>query len=96
MLFVLTLQEMAGNHLICPNTRRGCTECGEKKLGTKCAIDRDCPHMRSLFNSTKNLKRRVHTFLFWKRMLGISFPVTDCMLEENAWKSLESCTYGIK
>eukprot|EP00047_Mylnosiga_fluctuans_P003726 m.230610 g.230610 ORF g.230610 m.230610 type:complete len:392 (-) comp12088_c0_seq1:204-1379(-) len=55
-----------------------------------------CNHMRSKFNSTGNLKRRVHTLLFWKTMLGTQFPVVDNMLRDIVWKNLNSCEYGIK
>eukprot|EP00047_Mylnosiga_fluctuans_P003571 m.229811 g.229811 ORF g.229811 m.229811 type:complete len:518 (-) comp11958_c0_seq1:205-1758(-) len=55
-----------------------------------------CPHYKTKFNSTCNSKRRVQTMLFWKRMLGVSFPITDEMLRDDAWRSLESCEFGIK
>lgn len=55
-----------------------------------------CSHFKTKFNSTNNSKRRVQTMLFWKRHLGISFPITDEMLRDEAWKNLESCDYGIK
>jgi hypothetical protein len=55
-----------------------------------------CNHMRSKFNSTGNLKRRVHTLLFWKTKLGAHFPVVDGMLRDSVWKNLNSCEYGIK
>eukprot|EP00039_Didymoeca_costata_P013058 m.193080 g.193080 ORF g.193080 m.193080 type:complete len:123 (+) comp15661_c0_seq57:399-767(+) len=34
--------------------------------------------------------------LFWKMSLGISFPVSDAMLERQVWSNLESCDQGIK
>lgn len=55
-----------------------------------------CTHLKTKFNSTANSKRRVQTLLFWKRWLGVSFPVTDSMLRDYVWKNLESCDYGIK
>lgn len=55
-----------------------------------------CPHVRCKFNSTKNSKRHVHTYLFWRRYLGFDFPVSDAMLQEPVWKSLEPCASGIK
>ena len=55
-----------------------------------------CDHLRSKFNSTGNLKRRVHTLLFWKIKLGAEFPVVDAMLRDSVWRNLDSCDYGIK
>lgn len=55
-----------------------------------------CSHLRSKFNSTGNLKRRVHVMLFWKRKLGAGFPVVDAMLRDRVWRNLDSCEYGIK
>lgn len=61
-----------------------------------CREWRDCSHVKSRFNSTDNSKRRVSTHLFWKRLLGVSFPVTDAMLQQHVWKKLPSCEFGIK
>lgn len=57
---------------------------------------RGCDHISSKFNSTVNLKRRVHMLLFWKFYLGAHFPVLDEMLKDNVWRSLEACDFGIK
>ena len=67
----------------------------EEKIDGRSAR-RSCEHPKNRFNSTNNSKRRVHTMLFWKRRLGISFPVTDTMLRDGVWRNLESCKFGIK
>ncbi len=63
---------------------------------TMCTNWRSCSHAKSKFNSTHNSKRRVHTLLFWKHMLGPEFPVPDSLLQDSVWKNLESCSHGIK
>eukprot|EP00047_Mylnosiga_fluctuans_P022579 m.122698 g.122698 ORF g.122698 m.122698 type:complete len:687 (+) comp9312_c1_seq1:266-2326(+) len=93
-------------HIISPITRNGCMACHPGIAGAPDGEDDttsaaqagggECTHMKSMFNSTKNIKRRVHTLLFWKRHLGLHFPITDPMLKDNVWKSLSSCDLGIK
>lgn len=63
---------------------------------TMCTSWRLCTHAKSKFNSTHNSKRRVHTLLFWKHMLGVHFPVPDALLQDAVWKNLDSCACGIK
>jgi hypothetical protein len=82
--------------MISPITRNGCTLCPAPAPPSVTDSLMECPHIRSMFNSTKNVKRRIHTFLFWKRMLGLAFPVLDIMLRDCVWKNLESCVHGIK
>jgi len=63
---------------------------------TACTNWRACNHAKSKFNSTHNSKRRVHTLLFWKHMLGVHFPIPDSLLQDAVWKNLDSCACGIK
>ena len=65
-----------------------CKSCVDKSTG--------CRHAKVKFNSTSNSKRRVHVMLFWRRHLGPYFPISDVLLQDNVWRHLESCRYGIK
>ena len=100
-LLPLTVQA-ASPHKVSPITRSGCTACHPELAGSDSeeknapVANGDCAHIKSMFNSTKNIKRRVHTFLYWKRMLGLQFPVMDAMLRDCVWKNLQSCEYGIR
>ena len=67
-----------------------CSVCGPGLVGPLCS------HARAKFNSTPNSKRRVHTMLFWRRLLGPAFPVSDAMLQDAVWRQLGSCDHGIK
>eukprot|EP00039_Didymoeca_costata_P018545 m.333920 g.333920 ORF g.333920 m.333920 type:complete len:808 (-) comp17246_c0_seq1:198-2621(-) len=62
----------------------------------KSCISHVCRCLRDHFQSTTNSKRRVSTYLFWKNKLGLSFPVSDDMLERHVWQNLGSCEFGIK
>eukprot|EP00039_Didymoeca_costata_P013057 m.192767 g.192767 ORF g.192767 m.192767 type:complete len:219 (+) comp15661_c0_seq5:399-1055(+) len=69
---------------------------GESAKCRSCPPSVICKCLKDHFQSTTNSKRRVSTYLFWKMSLGISFPVSDAMLERQVWSNLESCDQGIK
>jgi hypothetical protein len=65
-----------------------CKSCADKSAA--------CRHAKVKFNSTSNSKRRVHVMLFWRRALGPNFPISDILLQDNVWRQLDSCRFGIK
>lgn len=92
----LEFTQAEDQHMLAIVRGSNCRVCGSLQRSAKAAAAGGCTHARMKFNSTKNSKRHVHTFLFWKRWLGFVFPISDAMLQEPVWKSLVSCGSGIK
>jgi hypothetical protein len=44
-------------------------------------------------NGTNNSRRFIHVYLWWARLLGPNYPISDDMLQGRVWKHLR-CTCG--
>ena len=51
-------------------------------------------HFYSVVSAKTTSRRKVAPLLFWKYMLGPSFPVSDDMIKKTAIKFLDSCAFG--
>eukprot|EP00053_Salpingoeca_punica_P015704 m.145195 g.145195 ORF g.145195 m.145195 type:complete len:821 (+) comp16779_c0_seq2:201-2663(+) len=59
----------------------------------KCSAPNECPHPKRLFNATRDSKRRLSTYLWWKLWAGPGFPLSDELLQ--LWRRFLSCEFGI-
>ena len=52
--------------------------------------------IRLHMNGTKNSRRFLHVFLWWVRLLGPNYPISDNLMQANVWKHLRcTCNEGI-